>query len=93
MTRVKKNRHGVKLGLLGSGTVGEAVQDLIFKELKRKPGGDLELEVVKIYTRNPEGKRWYSTHPELFTTRAEEVIDHPEAEIIIEALGFQQEKQ
>ena len=93
MASVKRNRHRVKLGLLGSGTVGEAVQDLIFKELKRKPGGDLELEVVKIYTRNPEGKRWYSTHPGLFTTRAEEVIDHPEAEIIIEALGFQQEKQ
>ncbi len=88
---IKKQRQKVGLGLLGSGTVGEAVQDLLFKELKQKP--DLNLEIVKIYTRRPEGKRWYSTYPRLFTTKAEEVIDHPEVDIIVEALGFQEEKQ
>jgi len=88
---IKKHRQKVGLGLLGSGTVGEAVQDLLFKELKQKP--DLNLEIVKIYTRHPEAKRWYSIYPRLFTTKAEEVIDHPDVDIIVEALGFQEEKQ
>ncbi len=88
-----KNSRRVGLGLLGSGTVGEAVQDLIFKELKKRPGKGAAPEIVKIFTRHPERKKWYSTYPELFTSRAEEVIDHPEAEIIVEALGSQQEKQ
>ena len=88
-----RNRRRVKLGLLGSGTVGEAVQDFVFGELKGKSGADLALEIVKIYTRQPKRKKWYATHPSLFTTRAEEVIDHPEADIIVEALGFQQQRQ
>lgn len=87
-----KNRHRIGLGLLGSGTVGEAVQDLLFKELKKKPGGELNLEIVKIYTRHPQEKRWYSSYPGLFTTKAEEVIDHPKVDIVVEALGFQEEK-
>jgi homoserine dehydrogenase len=86
-------RGKVKLGLLGSGTVGQAVQDIIFHDLKGKVGADLELEIVKIYTRRPKGKKWYATYPSLFTTRPEEVTDHPEAEIIIEALGFQNERE
>ncbi|MCZ6625518.1 MAG: homoserine dehydrogenase [Deltaproteobacteria bacterium] len=88
-----KNRNKVKLGLLGSGTVGEAIQEFIFKDSKGKVGSDLELEIVKIYTRHPARKKWYSTHPALFTTRPKDVTDHPAADIIIEALGFQQERQ
>lgn len=87
-----KNRNGVKIGLLGSGTVGEALQEFIFQDPKTKLGGDLDLEIVKIYTRHPAKKKWYATYPSLFTTKPEEVIDHPQAEIIVEALGFQQEK-
>lgn len=92
MVRVK-NRHKVRLGLLGSGTVGEAVQDLVFRDLKERPGANLDLEIVKIYTRHPKGKKWYATYPSLFTAKAEEVIDQPEVDIIVEALGFQEERQ
>lgn len=88
-----KSPYKVRLGLLGSGTVGEALQDLLFRDLGKRPGGDLELEIVKIYTRRPQGKKWYARHPALFTTRAEEVIDHPRVDILVEALGSQQEKQ
>ena len=88
-----KKRLKVRLGLLGSGTVGEAVQEFIFNDFKGKVAGDLEIEIVKIYTRNPAEKKWYSTHPTLFTTRPEEVIDHPQIDIIVEALGSQREKQ
>ncbi len=85
-----KSRRTVKLGLLGSGTVGEAIQDFIFED---RLAVDPRLEVVKIYTRNPGKKRRHAGHPELFTTHPEEVTDHPEAQIIVEALGFQEESQ
>ncbi|MEE9200370.1 MAG: homoserine dehydrogenase [Candidatus Brocadiales bacterium] len=81
----------VKIGLLGSGTVGEGVQDIIFdgdgaKNLAKKLGFRLEIE--KIYTRSPKKKRWYKKFPEKFTNRPEDVIDHPEISIVAEALGI-----
>jgi homoserine dehydrogenase len=85
-----RKRKKIGIGLLGSGTVGEAVQDFVFQDAK---GGDPELEIVKIYTRQPKGKKWHASRASLFTTKAEEVIDHPDAEIIVEALGFQDEKE
>jgi homoserine dehydrogenase len=88
---MSEKQKKIGLGLLGSGTVGQAVQDFIFQDSMN--GADLQLEIVKIYTRRPKGKKWYGTHPSLFTTKAEDVIDHPEADIIIEALGFQEEKE
>ncbi len=85
------SRRKIRLGLLGSGTVGEAFQDFVFQDFKGKVGADLELEIVKIYTRNPKGKKWHSTHPGLFTARAEEVIDNSDIDLVVEALGFQEE--
>lgn len=84
--------EGAKLGLLGSGTVGEALQEFLFEDSEKRDGKAPGLDLVKIYTRHPEKKKWYSSHPKLFTTKPEEVIDHPEIDIVIEALGFQQEK-
>ena len=72
-----KARHKVGLGLLGSGVVGEAIQDIVFNDLKGQVGSDLQLEIRKIYTRRPKEKKWFSNHPSLFTTKAEEVIDDP----------------
>jgi homoserine dehydrogenase len=83
----------VGLGLLGSGTVGEAVQDFVLQDSKRRTGDELELELVRIYTRHPEEKKWYGRHSALFTTSATEVTDHPEVDIVIEALGSQEEKE
>ncbi len=82
-----KKRHKVGVGLLGSGIVGEAIQDIIFHD----QGSDLELR--KIYTRNPKSKKWFSSRRSLFTSKAEEVIDDPSVEIVIEALGFQEQGQ
>lgn len=86
----------VGLGLLGSGTVGEAIQDLVFTGAGKKEPGP-ELKIVKIYTRRPgtsqpKGKKWYTTYRDLFTTNPVDVIDHPEADIIIEALGSEDER-
>jgi homoserine dehydrogenase len=84
-------RHKVGLGLLGSGVVGEAIQDIVFTDLKGQVAGDLELEIRKIYTRNPKEKKWFSSRASLFTTKVEEVIDDPNIEIVVEVLGFQHE--
>jgi homoserine dehydrogenase len=50
----------------------------------------LELELRRIYTRNPKTKKWFKDRPELFTSQAIDVIDDPTVEIVIEALGFQE---
>ena len=86
-------RQKVALGLLGSGVVGEAIQDIVFNDLESQVGSDLQLDIRKIYTRKPQEKKWFSSRPSLFTTKAEEVIDDPGVEIVIEVLGFQHETE
>ena len=80
-------RKKIGIGLLGSGVVGQSVQDFVFDDT------ELPIELVKIYTRRPKGKKWHKTHPGLFTDKPEEVVDHPDAAIIVEALGFHDEKE
>ncbi len=63
--------------MLGAGVVGEAIQDDRLGGSKGRVGDDLELEVRKIYTRNPKAKKWFKHRPELFTSQANEVIDDP----------------
>ena len=85
-----RDSHKVKLGLLGSGVVGEAIQEFIFNGYL--PGKlAVDLEIVKIYTPHPAQKSRYSTHRALFTTDPEEVTDHPEIDIVVEVLGSQDE--
>jgi homoserine dehydrogenase len=86
-----KARRKVGLGLLGSGVVGEAIQDIVFADLEGEVAGDLELEIRKIYTRNPTNKKWFSSRPSLFTTKAEDVINDSAIDIVVEVLGFQHE--
>ena len=87
------SRRKVGVGLLGSGVVGEAIQDILFRDLKGQVGNDVDLVIRKIYTRNPRGKKWFGKRKELFTSRPEEVLDHPGVDIVIEALGFQSAAQ
>jgi homoserine dehydrogenase len=86
-------RRKVGIGLLGSGVVGEAIQDIVFQDLKGQIGADVELEIRKIYTRHPKDKKWFAERKSLFTTQAEEVIDDAEVDIVVEALGFQEPSQ
>lgn len=85
-----KTRQKVGVGLLGSGVVGEAIQDILFHEPR---GAATEIELHKIYTRNPTGKKWHARRAALFATKAEEVIDDPRVEIVIESLGHQEPAQ
>jgi homoserine dehydrogenase len=83
-------RRKIGVGLLGAGVVGEAIQDSLLEDRRGKIGEDLELELRKVYTRDPNTKKWFKHRPELFTSKAVEVIDDPAVEILIEALGFQE---
>ncbi|HWH78821.1 MAG TPA: homoserine dehydrogenase, partial [Candidatus Binatus sp.] len=88
-----KARRKVGIGLLGSGVVGEAIQDILFHQLKGQVSQDVELEIRKIYTRSPKGKKWYAKRKALFTASAESVIDDQGVDIVVEALGFQSASQ
>ena len=92
MTAVNSRRK-VGVGLLGSGVVGEAIQDILFQQVKGQNVKDVDLEIRKIYTRSPKGKKWFAKRKSLFAARAEEVIDDPGVDIVIEALGFQSASQ
>jgi homoserine dehydrogenase len=83
-------RRKIGVGLLGAGVVGEAIQDNLLGASQGRVGEDLELELRKIYTRNPNTKKWFKQRPELFTSQAVEVIDDSTVEIVIEALGYQE---
>src|SRR5512132_3261303 len=61
-------RRKVGIGLLGSGVVGEAIQDIVFQDVKGQVGDDIELEIRKIYTRNPKNKKWFATPKKSSTT-------------------------
>ncbi len=75
----------VNIGILGAGTVGSAVHDLIADGHLARFGVDAE--VVKVFTRSPRGKPRYETSPELFTTDAAEVTRHPDVDIVVEVLA------
>ena len=75
----------VRIGILGAGTVGGAVYDLIVDGHLARFG--VEAEVVKVFTRTPENKTRYRVSPELFTTDATAVTGHPDVDIVVEVLG------
>ncbi len=75
----------VHIGILGAGTVGGAVHDLVANGHLARFGVDAE--VVKVFTRNPQGKPRYGTSPEMFTTDAAEVTRHPDVDIVVEVLA------
>ncbi len=75
----------VRIGILGAGTVGGAVHDLIVDgHLARFA---VEAEVVKVFTRTPENKTRYQVSPELFSTDPAAVTRHPDVDIVVEVLG------
>ena len=82
-------RRRVGIGLLGSGVVGEAIQDILWGDRRSDAGRGVELELRKIYTRRPRNKKWFARKQSLFTTKAEDLLDDPSVDIVVEALGSQ----
>jgi hypothetical protein len=49
-------RRKIGLGLLGSGVVGEAIQDILFRDLKGQVGSDVDLVIKKNLYAQPQGQ-------------------------------------
>ncbi|MBI1883325.1 MAG: homoserine dehydrogenase [Chlamydiae bacterium] len=78
----------IKVGLIGFGTVGTGVvrllrenQELIFQRAGRK------IELVKIADRDPGRKRAIKVSSSLLTLNADEILQDPQIEIVIELIG------
>lgn len=77
----------VKVGLVGTGTVGGGCLDIIRnhkEEFKRHFGIDIEL--TRVCSRQPEVAESYGLS-DIFTTDFHEVIEDPEVDLVIELIG------
>lgn len=77
----------VKVGLVGTGTVGVGCLDILRnhkEEFKRHFGIDIEL--IRVCSRQPEVAESYGLS-DIFTTDFHEVIEDPEVDLVIELIG------
>jgi homoserine dehydrogenase len=78
----------MKIGLLGCGTVGSALVQLLDDDGERLAQllGE-PLEIGRILIRDPDRLRSVDVPSHLFTTQLAAVIDDPEIELVVELLG------
>lgn len=78
----------VKVGLLGLGTVGAGVVNLLARnhdEIARRAGR--EIQILHAAARHPDRPRDCSTEHIRLTADPFEVVDNPELEVIVELIG------
>lgn len=78
----------IKIGLLGLGTVGSGVYQIINnhqKKLQQQVG--CTVEVAKVLVRDLSKKREIEIAPEYLTTDVNDIIENPDIDIVIEVLG------
>lgn len=78
----------ISVGLLGLGTVGSGVVKIIEEnenDLLHKVG--CPVQVTKVLVKNKEKKRDVALANDILTTKADDVIDDPDIDIIIEVMG------
>ncbi|MFW6294159.1 MAG: homoserine dehydrogenase [Halanaerobium sp.] len=78
----------LKIGILGIGTVGSGVVKIFDKNIKninKKVGAELKIE--KILVNNVDKKRDIEINPDLLTENADDIIDNPEIDIVVELIG------
>jgi homoserine dehydrogenase len=78
----------IKVGLLGFGTVGSGVVRLLLEKremLSRRLGCDLTL--ARVADPDLTRPRPVALPPELLTPRAEDILDDPEIDIVVELIG------
>jgi homoserine dehydrogenase len=81
-------KEAVKVGLMGLGTVGSGVYQVLQEngpEIALRAGSPIV--VKKILVRDVEKERAVQVPPELFTTDPYELIEDPEIDIIVEVMG------
>ncbi len=78
----------IRLGLLGMGTVGTGVVSLLHRngELMQKRAG-CTITVEKILVRDTSHPREIAYPADKFTSNPEDIIDHPEIDLVVELMG------
>jgi len=81
----------VSIALVGCGTVGSGVVEVLAKERENIAKQDgVKIELRKIFTRTPDGQKSstvFKKHPTLFVHDSEDILDDPEIEIVLETVG------
>jgi homoserine dehydrogenase len=84
-------RKAIGVGLLGLGTVGGGVAGVLATKadsLAEQAG--LPLILKKVLVRDVKKRRPAKVSPTLLTSRPEEVLSHPEVDVVIELIGGEQ---
>ncbi|GAB4115381.1 MAG: homoserine dehydrogenase [Candidatus Caldatribacteriota bacterium] len=89
MEKQKIQNHNINIGIIGLGTVGQGVIRILeknkdFIEQKIYPH---QLTVKKIVDKDINKIPSYAQYSKLFTNSAEEVLNDPEIDIIVELIG------
>ncbi|MFW5976423.1 MAG: homoserine dehydrogenase [Bacillota bacterium] len=78
----------IKIGILGLGTVGSGVVKIMKNSsgnIKKKVGTELKIDKVLVKDKNK--KRNIKLNKKLLTDQAEEIINNPEIDLIVELIG------
>ena len=82
------NGSAVRVGLLGCGTVGSALIQLVHEQadgIEARTG--LRLEIARVAVRNASKDRGVDVPRERFTNDAAAVVNDPDVDIVIEVIG------
>lgn len=78
----------IKVGLIGLGTIGTGVAKILTEDPEIVTAHlGVPLRLVKIADLNPARAEGLNLSPEILTTRAEEIINDPKIQIVIELIG------
>ena len=77
----------VGIGLLGCGTVGQGVVQLLTESAPLESRLDKKLVLRKILVRDLKKMRGAGVDPQWLTTDPREIIDNPDIDIVIEVMG------
>lgn len=70
----------IKIGLFGFGVVGQGIFEVVRKSK------NANAEIVKICVRNPSKPRKVAADPALFTASADEILDNPAINLVVEVI-------
>ncbi len=88
MTAPREHRRAVRVGLLGAGTVGQALLRLLVEEavaLERRAG--VALEVTRVAVRDPGRRRGVGLPPGVVSADPAAVVHAPDVDVVVELMG------